>query len=207
MQAIPFFVPRSVREISPFLASVSLALVGLGGVLASDDSFTTGMLEPSHAYRALRTLDGREFLEVRIVQVDPGGLLFRHRGGAGKVLFSDLSSEWGERYGFQESAAEALEAGRPELKLGENLARPAEGAVAQMPPLTFTYRVRTVLPPILVHSASGCGAAHPWLRHWGRFHPGLAYARFPCRQAAERDFLITSGILPRPPGVPAWRLR
>lgn len=210
MQAKTSPSPRVPRVNFCGCLAISLVLVGLMGARASDDSYGVGKLEPSHAYRSLETLDGREFFDVRIVQVDPGGLLFRHRGGAGKVMFSDLPAEWGKRYGHDEKSAKAIEAGRPEMKLEEGFAWASEHSAPPFPVITLTYRVRTTLPPVIAPAPSGCGASlasFPWHSHWSRFHPGLAYPLFPCRQLAERDFLISSGILPRPPGVGVWRLR
>ncbi len=158
----------------------------------------------------LRTRQGKVYFAIEVVQVDPNGLLFRHRNGTGKVLFTDLSSELQTHYGYDPGSAETFENGRPEVRAA------ADAADAPSPPTVLTFRVRTTLPrvapsPAVLWAPVLCG--HPaelglrWPSHWSRFHHGHAYASFPWRQLAERDFLISSGLVPRPPGVRTWRLR
>ncbi len=167
--------------------------------------------------RTLQTLDGREFHDVKIESVDPNGILFRHRNGAAKIRFVHLEPELREAYGYLENEAHAFETERPNAEVAVTDPAPAgmEADGGELTPLRLTFRVRTTFPVQALVSRNGCGptscgaslASWPWPSHWSRFHPGLAYSLFPCRQLAERDFLITSGILPRPPGVCTWRLR
>ena len=168
----------------------------------------------------LETIDGRVFHDVTIVGIDPNGILFKHARGAGKVRFVELSPEIQAHFGFDPVAAAAFEnRGKPGRGQPAAAKAPAGGGAAASPPITVTFRSRVILPsrsssspcawgPGEAWSATGCGptlANFFWPYQWGRWHPGLAYARFPCRQAAERDFLISTGILPRPYGVRTWR--
>lgn len=161
----------------------------------------------------LVTLNGRSFHDVTIVGIDPNGILFKHANGAGKVRFEELSPEIRNHFGYDPEAAAVFEGRALRNPVPQNPA----GAVAGqggITPVTFTFRTRVALPSRTSSyggypwSLTGCGPAlanYYWPYQWGRWHPGLAYTRFPCRQAAERDFLISTGILPRPPGIRTWR--
>lgn len=169
----------------------------------------------------LHTTDGRVFHDVTIVGVDPNGLLFKHARGAGKVRFEELSPEIQAHFSYDPAAAAAFERRGKGLRGGKAVPQaPAAAGLAGGSPITVTFRSRVVLPssrssaalcawgPGEAWSLTGCGptlANAFWPYQWGRWHPGLAYTRFPCRQAAERDFLISTGILPRPYGVRTWR--
>lgn len=197
-----------------FRLILSAVLFGIG-LLGS----VTANADPPSAMRSLRTLDGREFFDVRVQKADPTGLFFQHRHGSAKISFTHLDPEIGKSYGYGEEEAKAFEKDRPHTEIETNAPAWADPIdVSQtLPPLRLTFRTRTIFPVGSTFSHGGCGysptgcgaslASYPWPSHWSRFHPGLAYSLFPCRQLAERDFLITSGILPRPPGVCTWRLR
>ena len=163
----------------------------------------------------LVTLEGRAFHDVTIVGIDPNGILFKHANGAGKVRFEELSPEIRNHFGYDPEAAAVFEGKASPRSDRQNAA--VAGAVAGqggVAPMVVTFRTRVTLPARTPAyggypwSLTGCGPAlanYFWPYQWGRWHPGLAYTRFPCRQAAERDFLISTGILPRPPGVRTWR--
>lgn len=55
----------------------------------------------------LRTNGGIEFKQVKITNVNPAQITFLHSNGVGRVLFTDLSEEWRDR--FQYDAVEAVE--------------------------------------------------------------------------------------------------
>ena len=178
-------------KILKFIAALLISFVlGIGGS-AADDS-------------VLETLSGRTYYGVKVVKIDPNGVLFRHRDGAAKVTFDDMNPEIREYLGLDARKAAAFEkAHRP------SKSRPASKKKAGVQPIDVVLTVRTTVRlPVTDHfarSRAACGGV-PWFSHWARFHPGLAYAHFPCRQQAERDFLISSGILPTPPGVRVVRL-
>lgn len=116
------------------------------------------------------------------------------------------------------SAADAKRFGAPATGGGASRDVPpspkAEGPdrerTAAAAPLSVDFRFRTTV--ILPDRGCPCAAWEPslpaigWPAYWARPRLGLAYPFFPWRQLAERDFLITTGILPRPAGVITRRL-
>jgi hypothetical protein len=187
------------------LALVAISFSTAIGVRGAEEPSVLAVMEADQPYGVLRTVDGRMFVGVREARADETGLTFRHEGGAAKVPRAALSAADQRR--FSVPAAEAPAAQPPAWASPD----PASGSVtAAIPPLVFTYRVRAILPPAAAPETAGCASAlshYYWPSHWARPHYGMAYPLFPCRQLAERDFLITSGILPRPRGVWPWRLR
>lgn len=182
---------------------------------ASDDS-------PREALKGLSTKSGKTYHDVRVVKVDPNGLLFRHRTGSAKVPFSQLSVEIRAHYGYNELAAEAFEnlyEGRSGALQGaaraEDGAPKANGAAAPATVGLVRTRVTVTLPAASFggglgygdagwspcHSPYNYGYGYPQSHgYWRMPHP-LVYASYPWRQLAERDFLITTGLLPAPAGV------
>jgi hypothetical protein len=192
---------------------VALAAIGLfpmAGACAKEKTTVLAVMEADQPYGVLRTVDGRMFLGVRDARADESGLTFRHQGGAAKVARQQLSEADLKRFSVPEVVAKAV----PAANAGEPLAWEGPNPAAiTVPPLVFTYRVRTILPVSApsasceIQSCAGALSHTYWPSHWARPHYGLAYPLFPCRQLAERDFLLTTGILPRPRGVWPWRLR
>ena len=188
-----------------YLAVFSLSLaLGTGKSLAGDSGDSDDVLE---------TLSGKVFHDVRVVQIDPNGVVFRHRGGAAKVRIDDLDPKIIEFLGLDEKKAAAFEkAHSVAMKRAAQSKKPAktiEGGESAAAPVDVILTTRTIVRiPVrdpYADARAACGGV-PWHFHWARFHPGLAYAHFPCRQLAERDFLISSGILPTPPGVRMHRV-
>ena len=184
---------------------IGAALVAAPGpARASDEGGEGAAIELG----TLRTEDGRTFHEARAVSADTLGLTFRHRGGVAKIDFELLSREIRDRYGYDKAIAEQK---AEEGKDGEapKTARAAAAAAKSPTPVEVRLRIRT-RTQIRLPQAAGCGglaacrAGVPWGSWWPRYHPANNYALFPCRQLAERDFLITSGILPVPPGVSVY---
>ena len=174
--------------------------------------------DSGRALEVLETLDGRVFHDVAIDSVDPNGLLFRHRDGIAKIRFTNLKPAIREAWGFTEDEARAFETGgsKAGIVVEENAGASPTSRAAGNSPLVFSFRIRTTFPIVSPFRGNrGCGpadcgaslASFPWAAHWSRFHPGLAYSQFPCRQLAERDFLLSAGILPHPPGAWTRRLR
>ncbi|MCB1062155.1 MAG: hypothetical protein KDN20_04440 [Verrucomicrobiae bacterium] len=193
------------------MALASAMVLLSGSAQASDDSVASNKLgRPPGG--VLRTKAGKIYEEARVIRVDPNGVLFRHRDGTGRLLLADLTPELQAHYGFDVKMAWEFESGRSETEgaNGDTSAQPTG-----VPPMVFTFRTRTTLPPTpspaVVWAPVLCGnpaqLGYAWPSHWSRFHHGLAYSSFPWRQLAERDFLISSGLLPHPPGVRTWRLR
>ena len=55
----------------------------------------------------ITTLRGRSFVDCKIAQVHPDGVSFTHRGGAAKILFTDLPAPLREKYGYDPQKADA----------------------------------------------------------------------------------------------------
>ena len=172
-----------------FIISVSPLAVQAGG--GSEES----------SGRQLSTKSGKIYYDYRVAQVDPNGIYIWHRKGMAKIHFSNLSRSVQQQFGYNPSAARAFE---------EKYTKPSTALVAQTvggkgtdaaSGVIWTVRTRTTLPRALTRA--GCSMAwsgYPalWLPH------PEAYARFPWRQLAEYDFLLTTGIVPRPAGVRTW---
>jgi hypothetical protein len=65
-----------------------------------------------HAAETLKTTTGRHYANVRILQVDPNGIMIRHKDGMAKVLFDDLSKTDRQKYRYNEENAKAFVAER-----------------------------------------------------------------------------------------------
>lgn len=192
------------------LRGAGLALLILGAGFASSEASDD---HPKDHFPRLTTKGDKVYENVEIVKVDPNGLLFRHRTGSAKVPFADLSAELQARYHYNEIAAEEFE----NLYRGKGLvhsrvATGGKGAGAGkesgLPTATggvVWTRVTVTLPPPAL-SGAGFGGDPGWspspspYGFWRMPHP-LVYAAYPWRQLAERDFLITTGLLPAPAGV------
>jgi hypothetical protein len=73
----------------------------------------------------LRDLSGREYRNVEIRGKEPDGLMVKHEGGVSKLLFTNLSPEVRERYGYDPAAAEAYQASRATAGTGGTSPAPA----------------------------------------------------------------------------------
>ncbi|MBL9155385.1 MAG: hypothetical protein JNK37_23105 [Verrucomicrobiales bacterium] len=196
---------QTITTVLGWLAVAMMGGLGLGSIQADEPPATAleavGQERPAGI---LRTVDGRLYLGIREAKADETGLTFRHQGGAARVSRERLSVADQKRFGLPPMEPPAEPA----------VADPPSGpTTATWPPLVLSYRVSVSLPlPFTTpaNDVTSCGAtlaARSWPSYWARPHYGLAYPLFPCRQAAERDFLITTGLLPRPVGIVPWRLR
>lgn len=166
--------------------------------------------ESAGKYREdLMTLDGKRYDEVRLVKVDPNGLLFRHRDGIAKVTFDNLGEGFRDYYGYDEALARDFERKHSVAKKVAPVPKEI-GDIEEDPEIVITYRTRTSIP-IRFQNPYACAQSAcrgvPWYSHWARYDPRLAYASLPCRQLAERDFWIRSGIVPTRPGMLVRSLR
>lgn len=185
--------------------------VAIPAIGAEEKPTVLGLMNGDRPSGVLRTLDGKIFLGVYEPEPDAAGLTFRHVGGAARVLRERLSAADQKRFSLPERVAtpQAGQAATPRIV---SVSTQTPSLLAPTPAV-LTFYVRTTFPSAPARTSGcdyGCGGAlsqHYWPAHWSRPHYGLAYPIFPCRQAAERDFLITTGILPRPRGVQTWRLR
>jgi hypothetical protein len=195
-------------------AATSLALAMVVAIPASGaegKQTVLGLMDGHKPSGVLRTLDGKIFLDVTQPEPDDAGLTFRHAGGAARVLRERLSAADQKRFSLPDWTVAAAATRVAPPRIVSVSSQPPSLLVP--PPVVLTYHFRTIFPAAPAPSLGcdyGCGSTLSrlyWPTHWSRPHYGMAYPIFPCRQAAERDFLITTGILPRPRGVQTWRLR
>jgi len=97
------------------------------------------------------------------------------------------------------------------LEAPEEAMETEESAVAdkvdsKLDSLVFTVRTR-VYPGAAspAYGGYGCSPVN-WSSAWPRFNPALLLATPYFRERATRDFLYTSGLLRKPPGVFTYRL-
>jgi hypothetical protein len=88
-------------------------------------------LQGAETIPEITTLQGRTFRKCEIVRVHPDGVSFRHATGAARVLFSDLSSEWRSRLGYDPEKAAAHRQQQKELAEKREEARKARAAVEE----------------------------------------------------------------------------
>lgn len=140
----------------------------------------------------LTTANGDRFTKVEIIQVDPNGLIFRHSRGMAKIVFEDLSPALRERFGYNpESAAEFTKPPEPKPKPVVRAGRRNVRTIVVLQP----PRPAPICQPISIPVCWG---------NFPRYPHSLAFA--PYRSPVELDFLYTTGIFPRPPGVHVHRI-
>ena len=149
----------------------------------------------------IRTIEGRLYRDILILDADQHGLSFRHESGIAKVLFTSLSPNLRMLYEVVEELPAASEE-------SVETAAPAEkatpGLVQSLPsPLLLTTWSRVRLPA----PAAYLGGGYPfqddrcWPTWWPRYDPVHRLANPYYREVAVRDFLYRSGLLAAPPGV------
>lgn len=141
--------------------------------------------------QSLETTNGRVFSSVEILKVDANGLIFRHSRGLAKVVFADLSPAIRERFGYDPAAAEDfVESRKPEPKPAAEPKKPRR--------ILIIFRPRPQIVP--------CSPIPVPLLSCQQLPYPHSLAQYPNRRLAELDFLYTTGILPRPPGVTVRRI-
>ncbi len=98
---------------------LSLLLVLTGPILVQAEKVGT-----------ITTLLGKTYRDCEITKVYPDGVSFRHRNGAAKILFEDLSQSWRQRLGYNSERAAAYERDMAERKERQAAARAAQRAEA-----------------------------------------------------------------------------
>lgn len=65
-----------------------------------------GVISPAMAGEELRTNRGKVYHDCKVISHDEFGIMFRHRDGAARLAFSDLSSSVQKRYKYDRAAAD-----------------------------------------------------------------------------------------------------
>lgn len=188
-----------------------LAVLGVGAV-SGDDAL--------YDFEQLTTENGKVYRSIFVLGSDSHGLLFRHEEGIAKIDFEQLSMSLRMLYEPVESppvepfpaegeAADRKDAGA-EAETGQSASASSAGVDwLRGATVTLTARNRVSVPWRAYGTFCGtaCGPLrHSWPQHWPRYQPALRLAIPSCRAAAVEDFLITTGLVPRPPGVNTYRL-
>lgn len=155
----------------------------------------------------MNTENGRVYRDILILDSDRHGLLFRHEKGIAKFNYDQLSMNLRMLY---EPVGEIAE----ESTVPEAEESPPGGLAFPDKDLSFTLTVRSRIvspwlpwqgdPGFCRSRCSECRRA--WPQHGSRYHRALRLAIPECRAFAVDDFLITTGLVPRPPGVMTYRL-
>lgn len=171
-------------------ATLILAFSGSSWLFAGGDSFDLDRIQ---------TLNGRAYEEILILSSDRHGLLFRHKRGIAKINFNELSMNLRMLY-------EPVEETPMETAVDET---DDSFSLLEEESITITAANRITVP-LGYYRGLGwnrCNAyrcAYPI--HWPRYSPALRLAIPECRALAVEDFLITTGLVPRPFGVRTYRL-
>jgi hypothetical protein len=151
----------------------------------------------------ITTKNGMVYTAVDIISSDKNGLLFRHSGGIAKENFSNLSNNIRDMFLPIEDVPAVTRIEIEEPPVEAPLVDKASQSTREVyiPDLTLTLIIRK---PASGYPRSFCDM-HPnpgnWPSHWHRFHPAHYLTNPVCRAAVTRNFLETTGLLPRPCGV------
>lgn len=164
----------------------------------------------------IKTVYGKVYREIYILEADEYGLTFRHRDGIAKVVFSALSENLRMLYevtgevGGVESNSEkgkSPKAGETEPHESGSTGINSSGSYGALP-LVVTVRTRVTFPS----PALWLGGGYPgsdrmgWSARWHRYGSVHELANPYYRELAVRDFLYSSGLLPKPPGIFTYRI-
>jgi hypothetical protein len=149
----------------------------------------------------IRTVEGKEYRGILILEADRHGLSFRHDRGIAKLPFTSLSENLRMLYEVIDEAPGGADPGET--------AAPAMPAVKTPPdvclpsPVLLSARSRAILPAPVLYLGGGYTAAdrHPWPAWWSRYDPVHELTNPYFRELAVRDFLYSSGLLRTPPGI------
>lgn len=176
------------------ILTLAISIVLLGAMSLSDAS------EPYDLER-IRTIEGREYRRVLILEADQYGLSFRHDGGIAKLPFSSLSENLRMLY---EVIDEVPGDGEVEAALPEETTAEAIPPEICLPsPAILLARSRVVIPSPALYLGGGYTSADrvPWPAWWPRYDPVHELTNPYFRELAVRDFLYSSGLLRTPPGI------
>lgn len=146
---------------------------------------------------SIKTLDGKRYFVILILDADEYGMTFRHRDGIAKLPFRLLSMNLRMLY---EPVADVEEASN-----GEEVDEEEEIIVLNEDASIQVRASSRVTAPVYwlrgAYSQMPRPQMAPWPSHWPRYHPAHALAYPAYRELAVRDFLYTTGLAERPPGI------
>lgn len=199
---------------------LNFAALLMAGMLAA-----TGLAadEGGFDFESLEVASGSVYREVLILDADEHGLMFRHRGGIAKLPFSQFSENLRMLYEPVAAVPELADAAPDEESRGEDgvpvgQARDRESGEtspafdsAWPESISLTARARVEVSPGTIWTGGFRGDPRaglatwpryraPWRPAWGRYPRSLSLANPFYRELVVRDFLITTGLIPAPPG-------
>lgn len=174
--------------------TLAIPMVLLGSMSLS------GASEPYDLER-IRTIEGKEYRGILILEADQYGLSFRHDGGIAKLPFSSLSENLRMLYEVVDGAP-----GEAEVETAlpaETTAEATPPNVSLPSPVLLLARSRVIVPSPVLYLGGGYLAADqvPWPAWWPRYDPVHKLTNPYIRELAVRDFLYSSGLLRTPPGI------
>ena len=164
----------------------------------------------------IKTVHGKVYREIYILEADSYGLTFRHRDGIAKVVFPSLPANLRMLYETTEELGEVeSDNEKGELEKTEDIApqetdpigvtRPGNfGSV----PLVFTVRNRVTIPSSALWLGGGYlnAGRMGWPGRWHRYGAVHELANPYYRELVVRDFLYSSGLISKPPGISTYRI-
>lgn len=155
----------------------------------------------SYDMERIRTLEGREYRGILILEADQYGLSFRHDGGIAKLPFSSLSENLRMLYEVvDEVPGDAAVDAVPPV---ETTAEATPPNVSLPAPVILLARSRVIVPSPALFLGGGYTALDrvPWPAWWPRYDPVHELTNPYFRELAVRDFLYSSGLLRTPRGI------
>jgi hypothetical protein len=159
----------------------------------------------SHDIERIRTIGGKEYRGILILEADQYGLSFRHDGGIAKLPFSSLSENLRMLYEVIDEVP-----GDAEVEAEVEVAPPVETTAEAIPPdiclpspVILLARSRVIVPSPALYLGGGYTAADrvPWPARWPRYDHVHRLTNPYFRELAVRDFLYSSGLLRTPRGI------
>ena len=138
----------------------------------------------------IKTTSGKTYSHCQVVRVYPDGVAFRHSKGMAKVLFTDMTTEWRQHFGYDAAKVEAYD-----RKVSEDRAKAREVSAAKNAEVQKAWAqayVQALQADALAESSQrsqtnyvggysfldfGLGNQSPWLNHdgaYGHWHNGKA---------------------------------
>jgi len=171
---------------------VYAALLGMAALAVGSEAYDL---------ERIRTVEGREYRGILILEADRHGLSFRHDRGIAKLPFTSLPENLRMLY-------EVIDEGPTDAEPGEGTS-PASPEMTSPPdiclpsPVVLLARSRVVVPSPALYLGGGYTTAdrQHWPAWWPRYDPVHELTNPYFRELAVRDFLYSSGLLRTPPGI------
>lgn len=153
--------------------------------------FHLGLAATGHAVdtTVIETVQGRTYLQCRILKRDPDGVSFSHSHGVAKVLYTDLEEPLRTTLGFDPVKAEAYDKERADARKAAEAARRERRTKIVEALIAAEARWRAQQPLVIMQPSWGSGMTSlapvlglgqigvPALPYCGGFHHGHGFMR------------------------------